>query len=81
MQIPKYVDSFNSTPYIVCENKRRKKLKNTSISVIILLLSIILSLLICLGSKYFYTWIGLDGHALIPASIFTLVLYPILRKS
>jgi hypothetical protein len=55
-------------------------MKNTSISILILILAIVLSLLLCLVSKYFYTWIGLDASALIPASVFTIVLYPILRN-
>lgn len=55
-------------------------MKNTSISILILILAIVLSLLLCLVSKYVYTWIGLDASALIPASVFTIVLYPILRN-
>ena len=50
-------------------------------SIFILVLSILLSFLLCLLAVKSCEWLGLPVIALVPACIISIILYPILRRN
>lgn len=56
-------------------------MKNTALSVLILIMTIVLSFLLCAGAEKLVHLVGMHSQALIPAVIVTITLYPILRSS
>jgi uncharacterized membrane protein YagU involved in acid resistance len=57
-----------------------KKMNNTVISILILIVSLVLAFGLCILAEKMAIWMGISPAALVPAAIVTIILYPILRK-